>query len=242
MVLGGAVIALLLVGLCATVLNQSRQDAFDRARETSRNVALIAERDIERNFEIYALSLQAVVDGLDRAASAEYLGSMLVLDAAGNIVIDSGGDVPRKGNFADRRYFTIQSDNPNAGLYISDPFRSRLRQSSPGIALSRRLSHPDGTFAGIVLIAVNLEYFHHLFAGLSLGPRGSAALIGKYRWVVERTHSWLHNFRGLRTRFDRRADIHEAFLKLSCSLVCWNIVRHADQSFELTSYNYAYGH
>ncbi|MEW9582543.1 diguanylate cyclase [Paraburkholderia sp. DGU8] len=196
-VLGGSLIALLLVGLCVTVLYQSRQDALERARETSRNLALIAERDIERNFELYALSLQAVVDGLnqadvmalsphlrrdilfDRAATAKYLGSMLVLDAAGNIVIDSGSDIARKGNFADRRYFTVQRDNPNAELFISDPYQSRLRGGSPSIALSRRLSHPDGSFAGIVLIAVNLEYFHHLFAGLSLGPHGAVALIGR---------------------------------------------------------------
>ncbi|WP_408151462.1 hypothetical protein [Caballeronia glebae] len=38
---------------------------MDRARETSRNLALIAEQDIERNFELYALSLQAVVDGMN---------------------------------------------------------------------------------------------------------------------------------------------------------------------------------
>ncbi|WP_186260278.1 transposase, partial [Burkholderia gladioli] len=55
--------------------------------------------------------------------------------------------------------------------------------------------------------------------------------LGKYRWVVERTHSWLHNFRRLRTRFKRRAYIHEAFLKLGCSLICWNIFRRAEQGF-----------
>ncbi|MEX3954276.1 IS5 family transposase [Paraburkholderia sp. EG287B] len=55
--------------------------------------------------------------------------------------------------------------------------------------------------------------------------------LGKFRWVVERTHAWLHNFRRLRIRFERRADIHEAFLKLGCSLVCWNIFRRAEQSF-----------
>ncbi|WP_414437219.1 IS5 family transposase [Burkholderia multivorans] len=49
--------------------------------------------------------------------------------------------------------------------------------------------------------------------------------LGKFRWVVERTHSWLHNLRRLGIRFDRRADIHEAFLKLGCALVCWNISR-----------------
>jgi transposase len=55
--------------------------------------------------------------------------------------------------------------------------------------------------------------------------------LGKFRWVVERTHSWLHNFRRLRIRFDRRADIHEAFLKLGCALVCWNIFRRTEQPF-----------
>ena len=46
-----------------------------------------------------------------------------------------------------------------------------------------------------------------------------------------RNHAWLHNFRRLRIRFERRADIHEAFLKLGCSLVCWNIFRRTEQSF-----------
>jgi transposase len=55
--------------------------------------------------------------------------------------------------------------------------------------------------------------------------------LGKFRWVVERTHAWLHNFRRLRIRFERRADIHEAFLKLGCSLVCWNIFRRTEQPF-----------
>ena len=55
--------------------------------------------------------------------------------------------------------------------------------------------------------------------------------LGKFRWVVERTHAWLHNFRRLRIRFERRADIHEAFLKLGCSLVCWNILRRTEQPF-----------
>jgi transposase len=55
--------------------------------------------------------------------------------------------------------------------------------------------------------------------------------LGKFRWVVERTHSRLHNFRRLRIRFDRRADIHEAFLKLTCSLVCWNTLKRAEPDF-----------
>lgn len=43
--------------------------------------------------------------------------------------------------------------------------------------------------------------------------------LGRYRWVVERTFAWLHGFRRLRIRWERRADIHEAMLKLACCLI-----------------------
>jgi transposase len=37
---------------------------------------------------------------------------------------------------------------------------------------------------------------------------------------VERTIAWLHQFRRLRVRHERRADIHQAFLSLGCILIC----------------------
>ncbi|MFM9672477.1 IS5 family transposase [Streptomyces galilaeus] len=43
--------------------------------------------------------------------------------------------------------------------------------------------------------------------------------LGVYRWVVERTFAWLHGFRRLRVRWERRADIHQAFLTLACYLI-----------------------
>src|SRR6478672_3098708 len=50
--------------------------------------------------------------------------------------------------------------------------------------------------------------------------------LGRYRWVVERTHSWLNRFRRLKVRYERRADIHEAFLKIGCALICWKLLQH----------------
>ena len=49
-------------------------------------------------------------------------------------------------------------------------------------------------------------------------PHGSG--LGKTRWVVERGVSWLHQFRRLRIRWERRADIHEAFMLLGCIVIC----------------------
>jgi transposase len=45
--------------------------------------------------------------------------------------------------------------------------------------------------------------------------------LGRVRWVVERTFAWLHNLKRLLVRYDRRAEIHEAFLALGCCLVCF---------------------
>lgn len=51
------------------------------------------------------------------------------------------------------------------------------------------------------------------------GSNGSG--LGRERWVVERGFAHLHNFRRLRTRYERNPEIHEAFLTLACSILCW---------------------
>ena len=45
--------------------------------------------------------------------------------------------------------------------------------------------------------------------------------------MVERTLSWLNRDRRPRARYERRADVHQAFLKLGCALICWKHVRGA---------------
>lgn len=50
-------------------------------------------------------------------------------------------------------------------------------------------------------------------------PHGSG--LGFVRYVVEQTIALLHQFRRLRTRFDKRADVHETFMKIGCAMICW---------------------
>ena len=49
--------------------------------------------------------------------------------------------------------------------------------------------------------------------------------LGRHRWVVERTLAWLARYRRLAVRYERRSDIHEAFLHLGCSLICLNYLK-----------------
>lgn len=51
--------------------------------------------------------------------------------------------------------------------------------------------------------------------------------LGVYRWVVERTISWLHQFRRMRVRYERRLDIHEAFLTIACVLICHRFLENS---------------
>lgn len=49
--------------------------------------------------------------------------------------------------------------------------------------------------------------------------------LGRYRWTVERTLAWISQFRRLVVRYERRADIHLAFLRLACVLICLRFSR-----------------
>ena len=50
--------------------------------------------------------------------------------------------------------------------------------------------------------------------------------LGVWRWVIERTIAWLHQNRRLRVRYERRADIHQAFLTLGAVMITWRFLEN----------------
>lgn len=65
----------------------------------------------------------------------------------------------------------------------------------------------------------------HIVPMLAKRNTGHGSGLGRWRWVVERTFAWLNQFRRLRVRYEKRADIHEASLSLGCALICWRFLR-----------------
>ncbi|NUA28285.1 GGDEF domain-containing protein [Cupriavidus basilensis] len=192
---GSVGLAMAIATIGAGALIEMRQDAFARAQEASSNLSLILERDIARNLEIFELSMHSVIDSVkdpeilrlnpairqlvlfDRSTNATDMGSLLVTDEQGNLVLDSRSTPPRPVNVADRDYFKVHHDSATAGLFISQPFQPRLTEQAQSIGLSRRLSHADGSFAGIVVGTLRLNYFRRLFEGTKLGPGGTITLL-----------------------------------------------------------------
>ncbi len=74
--------------------------------------------------------------------------------------------------------------------------------------------------------AFDCEALRQLLRWLGIDPhipkRGTGESgLGKFRWFIERTLSWFHQFRRLRIRWDRRPEIHQAFLSLTAGVVCF---------------------
>jgi transposase len=52
----------------------------------------------------------------------------------------------------------------------------------------------------------------------------SSGRLGRHRWVIERTLAWFARFRRLTVRYERRADILEAFHHLAAALICLRFI------------------
>jgi transposase len=52
------------------------------------------------------------------------------------------------------------------------------------------------------------------------------ARLGRHRWVVERTLAWLRRCKRLLVRYERREELHQAFLDLACALICLRFLEH----------------
>jgi diguanylate cyclase (GGDEF)-like protein len=194
LILAGILVATGMLVLGWFVLLSAREDAWNQAQRDLNNLSVSLEREIGRNIAVYDLSLVGTQKALrlpgtgaisaeirqaalfDQAASAEGLGSLLVLDKAGSVVDDSTSLDRHTLSLADRDYFTVHQTDPNVGLYLSKPFRSRLRGGDPSISISRRIDTADGHFNGVVVGTLRLAYFDSLFARLNLGENGSITL------------------------------------------------------------------
>ncbi len=78
----------------------------------------------------------------------------------------------------DRDYFRAQLTDDSGRLYIGEPMESRINGKQV-IALSRRLNHPDGGFAGIVFASFDPEYLSGFFSDLPIRKDSSFALVGR---------------------------------------------------------------
>jgi diguanylate cyclase (GGDEF)-like protein/PAS domain S-box-containing protein len=179
---------------CAALVYHERTNALDQAKSSSSNLVAAVSRDISRNIEIIDLTVQKLIERIsqpgfdqlgpdlqrqllfDQVATAQYFAALAVVDESGRLRYHSRFTDLDIISVAKLPYFSAHRDHPDVGLYVSLPIKSPVGLGW-GLVFSRRLSHPDGRFAGIAYVGLSLDYFTDLFGRMDLGPKGSMSLI-----------------------------------------------------------------
>lgn len=93
----------------------------------------------------------------------------------------------------------------------------------------RPKEHPDALYADR---GYDSQAARDILSWLGIKPyiarRGEAhgSGLGKTRWVVERTISWIKGLRRMRVRYDRLGIIQDAWTSLAAAVVCFRIYHH----------------
>lgn len=103
------------------------------------------------------------------------LQGLFIYDAHGAWVVNSLTAPLAAANNADREYFIYHRDHPDRSVHIGEPVESRSTANWV-LPLSRRVQNPDGSFAGVVLATINIDFFQSFYNGFNLGTNGAILL------------------------------------------------------------------
>ncbi|HEY1473724.1 MAG TPA: diguanylate cyclase [Pseudolabrys sp.] len=96
------------------------------------------------------------------AAALPAIHEMGVTDKNGNAIVKSLVPHPVGMNYSERDYFRFLKNNDTRDVFIGQPVKSKV-DGSLNITVSRRINAPDGSFAGVVVSSVSMEFFSKLF-------------------------------------------------------------------------------
>lgn len=123
-----------------------------------------------------AVSTRAIGDVITAKRGAlPQLAALAVIDARGNLLVSTGGRPGTAINVADRDYFTVMRDHPELDRFVSSPAPNRATGAS-SLFLAHRLRSADGSFAGLVVGAIRVDYLKGFYRAAAQGDDGLVTL------------------------------------------------------------------
>ncbi len=205
LVLSNMVAAVLLAGLLALWISDSRQATVARAQDQVTHLARMLAGNIHGDMARVDLGLQSLVaaharsaergfapDGplgvalADMRAAMPETDALLATDANGTVRLGQAADA-LPVQLGDRDFFIAARSAEAAGLVMSQPWVGRV-SGKWVISVARALRTPDGKFAGVVHANLSSERFARRFATVDVGQDGAIALrTGKLALVARVT-------------------------------------------------------
>jgi diguanylate cyclase (GGDEF)-like protein/PAS domain S-box-containing protein len=168
---------------------EAKADALARGSADIQNLAHSLAEHAAHTIQAADIAMSGMVDLLkyrnpvperfnnylaETAAVLPQLREIGVLDADGYWQYSSLPENPHHNN-ADRAYFAYHRDTEGNKLRV-EPLQSRLTGRST-ILLSKRITRQDGSFGGVLMAAIDRDYFNNFYRTLQLGPDGSISLL-----------------------------------------------------------------
>jgi PAS domain-containing protein len=189
--LGAMMIAACWLGL-GYILSIEQSKSVAGATQQAENFARLFEENTVRTFEGIDRGLLLLREAYERdpahfdlnewSKQATLLAAptfeLTVIGADGFAVVTT---IPGVGNVfepfyvGDREHFLAQVDAKTDELFISSPVTGRFSHKW-SIQVSRRLRHPEGSFAGVVVASLDPGSIDRFFETVDLGPQGSVLL------------------------------------------------------------------
>jgi PAS domain S-box-containing protein len=182
----------------------SRLAALRQAEQQEGNVALAIEEHIARSVDAFDQSLRAAIRGLDTPHLAEmdaatqsailFTGMnradaperVMITDETGRVRYASPGVNVSHLDVSGRPQFVAQRDQPGLGLFFGPPIRSII-DGVWVLGASRRINHPDGSFAGIAMSRVPIRFFEDMFKNFDVGAGGTINLVSTDGLLIARS-------------------------------------------------------
>lgn len=181
----------------------SRQYRLDDKEIAMSNLAQTLSSQVQASIKqadtvLFNLVDRLEIDGMDKDQSSKLqrllasqraelaqLHGLFIYDEKGGWVADSNGVMPLNANRYDGDYYIFHRKHPERGPRIGPSIKSRTTGDWV-IPVSRRINHPDGSFAGVVVATLYLDHFLQLYNSIDIGNNGVINLISADAKIVVR--------------------------------------------------------
>ena len=113
------------------------------------------------------------------------VSAFLVIDRNGSVVGRTNETPSIDAGLADRPFFAVHRTGQADGLYVSDPYLSHSSDQWRFV-LSRRLTGPNGDFAGVLAAVMEVESFDRLYRTIDQGEGGFITLMATNGTILTR--------------------------------------------------------
>ncbi|MGC2415295.1 MAG: EAL domain-containing protein [Stellaceae bacterium] len=195
---------LLILVLLATnvaVIMHLRSSEIGDEKEHQKNLSLILSEQAYRSFEPVDLIISSVAERIaadgevdaasfarkmasydthlllrEKISSIRQLDALTVISGDGKLINTSRPWPMPEADVTDRDYFRALKDDPNLKNYVGKPVQNRITGSWI-IFLAHRVNGTKGEFLGIILGAIQMQYFEDFYRAISLGEGSSVAIM-----------------------------------------------------------------